>query len=143
VDEPFCREISSRTKDLGFWDERYTAYTPYELCLNIYYKPLETWKEKQLSDDCKFQWYNRRLPGEWLSRARWGYSPVNTIGTKHDDDDEFFYVLRVNFDRSRRSLVSLDPRQGFVVPKGVMHRTRSSQRTVYYGRNAGIIPTGN
>jgi hypothetical protein len=41
-------------------------------------------------------------------------------------------------------LVTLDPRQGFVVPKSVLHRTRAHQRTVVLMvENAGIIPTGN
>jgi hypothetical protein len=40
-------------------------------------------------------------------------------------------------------LITLGPRQGFVVPKGVMHRTRAPQRTVVIMvENAGIIPTG-
>jgi mannose-6-phosphate isomerase-like protein (cupin superfamily) len=40
--------------------------------------------------------------------------------------------------------VELEPRQGMVVPKGVMHRTRAPQRTVMLMvENAGIIPTGN
>jgi len=40
--------------------------------------------------------------------------------------------------------VELSPRQGFVVPKTVMHRTRANQRTVILMiENAGIIPTGN
>ncbi len=34
--------------------------------------------------------------------------------------------------------------QGFVVPKGVMHRTRAPERTVILMvENAGIMPTGN
>ena len=40
--------------------------------------------------------------------------------------------------------VELAPRQGFVVPKTVMHRTRAPRRTVILMvENAGIIPTGN
>jgi mannose-6-phosphate isomerase-like protein (cupin superfamily) len=40
--------------------------------------------------------------------------------------------------------VELAPRQGFVVPKGVMHRTRAPERTVILMvGNAGIFPTGN
>jgi mannose-6-phosphate isomerase-like protein (cupin superfamily) len=64
---------------------------------------------------------------------------------KHDDDDEFFYVVEgeLLIDLEGRT-VSLKPRQGFVVPKGVVHRTRAPQRTVILMvENAGIIPTGN
>jgi len=40
--------------------------------------------------------------------------------------------------------VELAPRQGFVVPKTVMHRTRAAERTVVLMvENAGIVPTGN
>jgi mannose-6-phosphate isomerase-like protein (cupin superfamily) len=40
--------------------------------------------------------------------------------------------------------VEVSPRQGFVVPKGVMHRTRAQRRTVILMvENAGIIPTGS
>ena len=50
---------------------------------------------------------------------------------KHDSDDEFFYVVEGLFviDLEGRT-VELGPRQGFVVPRGVMHRTRAPQRTV-------------
>jgi len=40
--------------------------------------------------------------------------------------------------------VELAPGQGFVIPRGVLHRTRANQRTVMLMvENAGIIPTGN
>ena len=40
--------------------------------------------------------------------------------------------------------VDLSPRQGFVVPKGTVHRTRAPQRTVILMvENAGIVPTGD
>jgi mannose-6-phosphate isomerase-like protein (cupin superfamily) len=64
---------------------------------------------------------------------------------KHDNEDEFFYVLdgRLIIDLEGRT-VELEPRQGFVVPKGVLHRTRSPERTVILMvENAGIVPTGD
>ena len=64
---------------------------------------------------------------------------------KHEADDEFFYVVegQLLIDLEGRT-VELAPRQGFVVPKGVTHRTRSLERTVILMfENAGIIPTGN
>jgi mannose-6-phosphate isomerase-like protein (cupin superfamily) len=64
---------------------------------------------------------------------------------KHDDDDEFFYVVegRLLIDLQDRT-VELGPGQGLVVPKGVVHRTRAQERTVMLMvENAGIIPTGN
>jgi mannose-6-phosphate isomerase-like protein (cupin superfamily) len=64
---------------------------------------------------------------------------------KHDRDDEFFYVVegQLLIDLEGRT-VELSPRQGFVVPRGAIHRTRAPRRTVILMvENAGIIPTGN
>jgi mannose-6-phosphate isomerase-like protein (cupin superfamily) len=64
---------------------------------------------------------------------------------KHDNDDEFFYVLegRLLVDLESR-VVELAPRQGLVIPMGVMHRTRAEERTVVLMvENAGIIPTSD
>jgi mannose-6-phosphate isomerase-like protein (cupin superfamily) len=64
---------------------------------------------------------------------------------KHNDDDEFFYVVegKLLIDLEERT-VELAARQGFVVPRGVMHRTRAEERSVILMvENAGIIPTGN
>ncbi len=64
---------------------------------------------------------------------------------KHDDDDEFFYVVegKLLIDLEERT-VELAPRQGFVIPKGVVHRTRAEVRTIMLMvENAGNVPTGN
>jgi mannose-6-phosphate isomerase-like protein (cupin superfamily) len=40
--------------------------------------------------------------------------------------------------------VELSSRQGFVVPKGVVHRTRAPERAVILMvEGAGIVPTGD
>jgi mannose-6-phosphate isomerase-like protein (cupin superfamily) len=40
--------------------------------------------------------------------------------------------------------IELTPRQGFVVSKGILHRTRAPHRTVILMvENAGIVPTGD
>ena len=64
---------------------------------------------------------------------------------KHDQDDEFFYVVsgRLLIDLQDR-IVELSPGQAFVVPRSVVHRTRAPERTVILMvENAGIIPTGD
>ena len=118
---------------------------PYETRLNLYYKPLEVVEEKRLADECQFQWYNQTLCQVNGSVVRLGVFQGEYHWHKHEEDDEFFYVIEglLLIDLEGR-VVSLDPRQGFVVPKGVMHRTRAPQRTVaLMVENAGIIPTGN
>jgi mannose-6-phosphate isomerase-like protein (cupin superfamily) len=40
--------------------------------------------------------------------------------------------------------VELNAGQGFVVPRGIVHRTRAPKRTVILMvENAGIVPTGD
>jgi hypothetical protein len=41
-------------------------------------------------------------------------------------------------------VITLGPREGFVVSKGVRHRTRAPERSIILMvENAGIIPTGD
>jgi mannose-6-phosphate isomerase-like protein (cupin superfamily) len=118
---------------------------PYETRLNIYYQPLEIVEEKRLADACTFPWYNQTLCQVNGSVVRLWVFLGEYHWHKHDEDDEFFYVVsgELLIDLEGRT-VSLEPRQGFVVPKGVVHRTRATQRTVVLMvENAGIIPTGN
>ena len=118
---------------------------PYETRLNILYKPLEIVDEKALADACEYKWYNQTLCQVNASVVRIGVFQGEYHWHKHDADDEFFYVVegQLLIDLEGRT-VELSPRQGFVVPKGVVHRTRAPQRTVVLMfENAGIIPTGN
>jgi mannose-6-phosphate isomerase-like protein (cupin superfamily) len=118
---------------------------PYETRLNILHKPLEIIDEKALADACEYKWYNQTLCAVNASVVRIGVFQGEYHWHKHEADDEFFYVVegQLLIDLEGRT-VELAPRQGFVVPKGVMHRTRALQRTVVLMfENAGIIPTGN
>jgi mannose-6-phosphate isomerase-like protein (cupin superfamily) len=118
---------------------------PYETRLNILYNPLEVIDEKSLADACAYRWYNQTLCKVNESVVRLGVIQGEYHWHKHDQDDEFFYVVegRLFIDLENRT-VELSPRQGFVVPKAVMHRTRAPERTVILMvENAGIIPTGN
>ena len=118
---------------------------PYETRLNILYQPLEVVEEKSLSDACAFKWYNQTLCQVNGSVVRLGVFQGEYHWHKHDNDDEFFYVVegKLMIDLEGRT-IELDPRQGMVVPKGVMHRTRAQERTVVLMvENVGIIPTGS
>jgi mannose-6-phosphate isomerase-like protein (cupin superfamily) len=118
---------------------------PYETRLNILYKPLEVVDEKALAQACEHKWYNQTLCKVNDSVVRLGVIQGEYHWHQHTEDDEFFYVVEglLLIDLEDRT-VSLFPRQGFVVPKGVVHRTRAPERTVILMvENAGIIPTGN
>jgi mannose-6-phosphate isomerase-like protein (cupin superfamily) len=125
-------------------DSRPEEY-PYATHLDIYYNPLEVVDVQTLVDACTDQWYNQTLCRVNDSVVRLGVMQGEYHWHKHDDEDEFFYVVDGCFliDLEDRT-VELSPRQGFVVPKGVVHRTRALERTVVLMvEGAGIIPTGD
>src|ERR1700722_7970198 len=118
---------------------------PYETRLNIAFRPLEVIDEKALADACEFKWYNQTLCKVNGSVVRLGVFEGEYHWHKHDEDDEFFYVIdgELLIDLEDR-VVELAPQQVFVVPKGVVHRTRAPRRTVVLMvENAGIVPTGS
>jgi len=118
---------------------------PYETRLNILHAPLEIIDVKALADGCEYKWFNQTLCKVNESVVRVAIIEGEYHWHKHDEDDEFFYVVegKLLIDLEDRT-VELSPRQGFVVPKGIVHRTRAPERTVILMvENAGIIPTGN
>jgi mannose-6-phosphate isomerase-like protein (cupin superfamily) len=118
---------------------------PYETRLNVLHPPLEVIDEKALADACTYKWYNQTLCAVNDSLVRLGVVEGEYHWHKHDADDEFFYVVegRLLIDLEGRT-VELAPRQGIVIPKGVMHRPRAPQRTVMLMvETSGIVPTGN
>jgi dTDP-4-dehydrorhamnose 3,5-epimerase-like enzyme len=118
---------------------------PYITHLNILFQPLELVDLNPLIEECTDQWYNQTLCRVNDSVVRLGIVQGEYHWHKHDEDDEFFYVIegRLFIDLEERS-VELQPRQGFVVPKGILHRTRASERTlILMVEKVGIIPTGD
>jgi mannose-6-phosphate isomerase-like protein (cupin superfamily) len=117
---------------------------PYDTRLDILHAPLELIDEKKLTD-AHVPWFNQTLCQVNASVVRVGVIQGEYHWHKHDNEDEFFYVVdgRLIIDLEGRT-VELEPRQGFVVPKAVLHRTRSPERTVILMvENAGIVPTGD
>jgi mannose-6-phosphate isomerase-like protein (cupin superfamily) len=118
---------------------------PYATHVDIRYEPLTLVDIQRLVDACTDQWYNQTLCRVNDSVVRLGVMQGEYHWHKHDHDDEFFYVIEGRFfiDLDDRT-VELAPRQGFVVPRGVVHRTRAPERTVILMvENAGIVPTGD
>jgi mannose-6-phosphate isomerase-like protein (cupin superfamily) len=117
---------------------------PYDTRLDVLHGALEVIDEKTLSD-AQVPWFNQTLCQVNASVVRVGVIQGEYHWHKHDNDDEFFYVVegRLLIDLEGRT-VELRPRLGFVVPKGVLHRTRALERTVILMvENAGIVPTGD
>lgn len=122
-----------------------TTKYQYDTRLNVLHNPLELIDEKAIADAAPHKWYNQTLCAVNGSVVRLGVVEGEYHWHKHDHDDEFFYVVegKLVIDLEGRT-VELEPRQGFVVPKGVLHRTRAPRRTVMLMvENAGIIPSGD
>jgi mannose-6-phosphate isomerase-like protein (cupin superfamily) len=118
---------------------------PYSTHLDTKFPALRLIDVPALIKACTDKWYNQTLCRVNDSVVRLGVVQGEYHWHKHDNDDEFFFVLEGHFiiDLEDRS-VDLQPRQGFVVPKGVRHRTRATDRAVILMvETAAIVATGD
>jgi hypothetical protein len=118
---------------------------PYETRLNILHGPLELIDVHAVARGATHKWFNQTLCQVNDSVVRMAAIQGEYHWHKHDADDEFFYVVEgeLLIDLEGKT-VSLAPGHGYVVPKGVVHRTRAPEKTVILMvENAGIIPTGD
>ncbi len=118
---------------------------PYGTYLDIKFAPLSVVNVPALVAACKERWYNQTLCKVNDSVIRLGVMQGEYHWHKHDNDDEFFFVLEGHFiiDLEDRC-VDLQPLEGFVVPKGVLHRTRAPERAVILmAETSAIVPTGD
>src|SRR5262245_2165654 len=126
-------------------EETMETPTPYAINLNAISGPLEQIDVQALADACTDAWYNQTLCGVNDCVVRLGVMQGEFHWHKHDREDEFFYVVEGRFviDLEGRT-VELTPRQGFTIPKGVMHRTRAPERSVILMiEGAAVVPTGD
>jgi mannose-6-phosphate isomerase-like protein (cupin superfamily) len=118
---------------------------PYATHLDVKFAPLSIVDVPGLIARCQDSWYNQTLCEVNDSVIRLGVLQGEYHWHKHDHDDEFFFVLQGHFfvDLESRS-VELKPLEGFVVPRGVVHRTRAPQRAVILmAETRSIVPTGD
>jgi mannose-6-phosphate isomerase-like protein (cupin superfamily) len=118
---------------------------PYATHLDIKFAPLSVVDVPALVAQCTDRWYNQTLCQVNDSVIRLGVLQGEYHWHKHEKDDEFFFVLEGHFfiDLEGRS-IELKPLEGFVVPRGVVHRTRAPQRAVILmAETSAIVPTGD
>jgi len=117
----------------------------YSIHTDKKYGPLELVDVGRLADECAERWWNQTLCSVNDCVVRLGVLHGEFHWHKHDQEDEFFYVLegKLYLDFDDRT-VELVPRQGLVVPRGVPHRTRAPDRTVVLMIEAAtVVPTGD
>jgi mannose-6-phosphate isomerase-like protein (cupin superfamily) len=123
-------------------DEKY----PYVNHMNILYDSLQLIDIQSLVEKCTDKWYNQTLCQVNDSVVRLGILHGEYHWHKHDKEDEFFFTLsgKLFLDIEGSETIELESHQGYVVPKGVVHKTRAPGKTVVLMiETAGIIPTGD
>ncbi len=85
----------------------------------------------EIVKECTGKWFNQTLTKVNGSVVRIGIVEGEYHWHKHDDDDEFFFVLsgQLFIDLEDKTIV-LNPNEGATISKGVMHKTRALQKTV-------------
>ena len=126
---------------------------PYATFLNVLVPQLEKVQLDPIISAVTHPWYNQTLCQVNDSVVRLGVMQGEYHWHKHEKDDEFFFVLEGTFlidlepaadGVTPGKVVTLKPREGFVVPKGVVHRTRAPEKSVILMvETAAIIPTGD
>lgn len=117
----------------------------YSIDLEVKFKPLEIIDVPQLIEECNKEWQNISLCNVNDSVVRLAVVKGEFHWHKHEKEDEFFFVIDGLFiiDLEEKT-IELKPKQGFTVPKGVMHRTRAPTRTsVLVIEKNTIKPTGD
>ncbi|MHA1907066.1 MAG: cupin domain-containing protein [Candidatus Thorarchaeota archaeon] len=121
------------------FDSRYTIRTDIE------HDFLEIVDFSKIIKDSTEKWQNRTLVRVNESVVRLGVIQGEFHWHKHDDEDEFFYVIdgKLLIDLEERT-IELSQKQGFTIPKGVTHRTRAPERTaIMMIASATVKPTGD
>jgi len=117
----------------------------YVTRLDIRFDHLEKMDINQMIRECTDKWFNQTLTKVNDSVVRIGIVEGEYHWHKHDNDDEFFYVLQgqLLIDLEDKT-IELNPNEGLTIPKGVMHRTRAPKKTVMLMvETSAIQPTGD
>ena len=117
----------------------------YVTKLDVKYDHLQRIDIPQIVKECKDKWYNQTLTQVNESVVRLGIVEGEYHWHKHENDDEFFFVLdgQLLIDLEGRT-IELNPNQGVTITKGLMHRPRATKKTVILMvETSAIQPTGD
>ena len=103
----------------------------YNQHMDIKFAHQELVDVNEIVKNCTDKWFNQTLTQVNDSVVRLGIIEGEYHWHKHDDDDEFFFVLRGKlFIDLEDKTVELNPNEGMTISRGVMHKTRAPQKTV-------------
>ncbi|MCL5991238.1 MAG: cupin domain-containing protein [Bacteroidetes bacterium] len=117
----------------------------YNINLDVKYKHLEKIDVNSIVNANKEKWFNQTLTQVNNSLVRLGILEGEFHWHKHDNDDEFFFVIEgILFIDLEDRTIELNPNQGVTIPKGVMHKPRAPQKAVVLMvETVDIKPTGD
>jgi mannose-6-phosphate isomerase-like protein (cupin superfamily) len=117
----------------------------YVTKLDVKFDHLQKMDILKMVSECSDKWFNQTLTKVNESVVRVGIVEGEYHWHKHDNDDEFFFVLQgqLLIDLEDQT-IELNPMQGVTITKGVMHRPRAPQKTVMLMvETSDIKPTGD
>ncbi len=117
----------------------------YVTQLNVKFPHLQIIDIPLMVQECRDKWFNQTLTKVNDSVVRVGIVEGEYHWHKHDNDDEFFFVLegKLLIDLEDNTL-ELNPGQGVTITKGILHRPRAPLKTVMLMvETSAIEPTGN
>ncbi len=103
----------------------------YNQRMDIKYQHHEIIDVPKIVEECKDKWSNQTLTRINDSVARLGIIEGEYHWHKHENEDEFFFVLsgKLLIDLKEET-IELHPHQGTTISKNIMHRTRAPEKTV-------------
>lgn len=112
----------------------------YNQRMDIKYDHQELIDVNQIVRNCTDKWFNQTLTKVNGSVVRVGVVEGEYHWHKHDDDDEFFFVLsgKLYIDLEDKT-IELNQNEGITISKGVIHKTRAPQKTVMLMVETDII----
>lgn len=118
----------------------------YVINMEPLYSTLERFDADEIATGVDEPWWNQTLIRVDDDLVRLGVFEGEYHWHKHDDQDEFFFVLNgeMRIELEEREPVVLGRHQGFCVPKGLKHRPVVPTRAVVLMiEKADIVPTGD
>lgn len=103
----------------------------YNQRMDIKYKHLEKIDVNEIVNECKDKWFNQTLTKVNESVIRIGIVEGEYHWHKHDEEDEFFFVLsgKLIIELENKT-IELNPNEGVTITKGIIHKPFAPIKTV-------------
>ncbi|MDF1702070.1 MAG: cupin domain-containing protein [Planctomycetota bacterium] len=118
----------------------------YDMHMDILFGALTKVDVPRLVEECPSDWWNQTLCEVNDCVVRLGIIRGEFHWHKHDEEDEFFFVLQgtLHIDVEDGEGVVLGVHEGYTVPRGIVHRTRAPEKVVMLMmEKGGVVPTGD